>query len=164
MRGSAGLASAPASTQLLSGQRLHSCSHTARSPCISVCAQVHRPEEPSGGSGGLEGRSNRRCLGFAFTSHCRQWGMETSDILEFKFPCSVTNLEGTEKQLWDVPASPGLKTPWFHSRGTGLIPGQGTKDLVCYKAWPKLKTKNNNKRKAVLMEADTRYVPQVGGF
>ena len=162
MRGSTGLTSAPAPTQLLSGQRLQSCSHTARSPCISVCAQVHRPEVPSGGSGGLEGRSNWSCLGFAFTSHCRQWGMETSDILGFKFPCSVTSLKGIGKQLWDFPASPGLKTPWFHSRGTGLIPGRGTKGLVCH--MPKLKTKNNNKRKAVLMEADSRYVPQVGGF
>ena len=36
----------------------------------------------------------------------------------------------------DFPGSPGVKTPHFHCRDTGLIPGQGAK-IPCHGVWPK---------------------------
>ena len=35
---------------------------------------------------------------------------------------------------WDLPGGPVVKTPCFHCRGIGSVPGQGTK--ILHAMWP----------------------------
>ena len=39
----------------------------------------------------------------------------------------ISDLELNDITIWDFPGGPVGKTPHFHCRGTGSIPGQGTK-------------------------------------
>ena len=48
---------------------------------------------------------------------------------------------------WDFPGGPMVKTPCFHCRGRGSIPGRGTK--IPHATWRSQKTeKQTNKKKA----------------
>ena len=42
-------------------------------------------------------------------------------------PIAATIMEGLETQYQDFPGGPVVKTPSSQCRGTGSIPGQGTK-------------------------------------
>ena len=43
----------------------------------------------------------------------------------------------------DFPGGPVVKTPHFHSRGTGSVPGRGTK--ILHAAWPKKKNRERER-------------------
>lgn len=47
-------------------------------------------------------------------------------------PCSHGTNQQDNKRNRDIPGGPVVKTPGFHSRGMGLISGQGT----CHSALP----------------------------